>query len=783
MASTLVVGSQVINKILQTKDYNFIKTNGLDETYFVGFEKEFNFIDEHYKKHGNIPDVMTFLEHFQDFGLYEVNETDDYLLDRLYEEKAYTNIRPFLNEANNKLKEDARLAYNFMVDNIDKVKPHTVVKSKDIIDDANERYEEYMNRNNSEVAMTISSGMPELDEVFGGWEFGEELVTLVARTNQGKCHSFGTLILMADGTTKKVEDIKIGDKVQSLGRVNTVLGTHKGRSKGYRIVPLKAGEPFDITDDHILTVWHRNAFWDADKKRMVTDGTGTLMDIKIEEFLAKSKRFQHDCFLYRPSIEYPEKDLKIPPYILGLWLGDGTSCRPELTNKDDEVIQEWKKYALSENLQVSIHQKKNNKVISMDITKGNKNNEINIVLEKFREYGILNNKHIPLDYLTSSREQRLELLAGIIDTDGSYGGKYGNNIYEITTKLDSLSQGYCQLLRGLGFKVNHHIKHDKKFNKDYHRISFSGDLQDIPCRLRKATMQSSIRREPCISRFRIERIEEEFDYAGFQCDGDHRFLLADNTITHNSWILMKFLAEAWKQGYRVGLYSGEMSPNKLGYRFDALFGHFSNRSLVRGHQVEGYKDYIERLTNNNGACFKIATQKDFGGRPTVQHIRNFVEENKLQIVGIDQLSLMSDGRASRNDPPRMRLSHIAEDLFLLSTDYKIPILALAQANRAGINKDDMTDAPGLENIKESDDIAHNSSKCIGMRQNNGTLILDIIKNREGRVGDKLCYTWDIDVGHFSYFSTNGDAAPAPIKEVVNQQVKQSVQAVTSKNPF
>lgn len=436
MASTLVVGSQVINKLLQTGDYNFIKVNGLDETYFHGFENEFNFINEHYKKYGKIPDTMTFLEKFQDFGLYEVNETDDYLLDRLYEENAYYKIRPVLNEANNKMKEDARLAYNYLKDTFESIKPHTVVKSKDIIDDAQERYEEYMNRNNSEIAMTISSGMPELDEVFGGWEFGEELVTIVARTNAGK-----------------------------------------------------------------------------------------------------------------------------------------------------------------------------------------------------------------------------------------------------------------------------------------------------------------------------------------------------------SWIMLKFLAEAWKQGYRVGLYSGEMSPNKLGYRFDALFGHYSNRALVRGIQVDGYKDYIENLNNDNGACFKIATQKDFGGRPTVQHIRNFVEENKIQIMGIDQLSLMADGRASRNDPPRMRLSHIAEDLFLLSTEYKIPILALAQANRAGINKEDEMAAPGLESIKESDDIAHNSSKCIGMRQNNGNLILDIIKNREGRVGDKLLYNWDIDVGHFTYNSTNGDAASSPIKQVSQHMVQAAVEKATINNPF
>ena len=60
-------------------------------------------------------------------------------------------------------------------------------------------------------------------------------------------------------------------------------------------------------------------------------------------------------------------------------------------------------------------------------------------------------------------------------------------------------------------------------------------------------------------------------------------------------MLLKFLVEAWKQGKRVGLYSGEMNSVKLGYRFDSWFQHFSNRSLVRGEQVDGYKEFIENL--------------------------------------------------------------------------------------------------------------------------------------------------------------------------------------------
>ena len=431
----MLAAYQIINKVLQTKDYSIIKRNGLEAKQFSIYSEQFQFIVDHYKKNGNIPDMLTFQSYFPDFTFNEVYETDDYLLDRLYEENGYQKWSEILPTLNQKIKEDSRLAYDYMKEQMQQtLKPHTVCKGYDIIANAMERYQKYIDRSKLEVSATISTGFPELDDVFGGWEYGEELVTIVARTNAGK-----------------------------------------------------------------------------------------------------------------------------------------------------------------------------------------------------------------------------------------------------------------------------------------------------------------------------------------------------------SWLLLKFLAEAWKQGKRVGLYSGEMSELKLGYRFDAIFGHFSNKALVRGTDVEGYLDYINNLSGLPG-CFIIVTQEQFGGRPTVQQLRNFIEENQLDILGIDQLSLMSDGRASRNDPPRMRLSHIAEDLFLLSSEYKIPILALAQANRDAVNKENQ-DAPGLENIKESDDIAHNSSKCIGMRQWNGHMIMDIIKNREGRVGDKLMYAWQIDSGYFEYVPTGSDAVSEPLKKDIAVQRKTEVTNNFSVNPF
>lgn len=761
--------SQVLNKILQSKDYTIVKKNGLDQTYFQGFENEFNFIQEHVQKYNNVPDTTTFLEKFPEFQLYEVNESDDYLLDKLYEQYGYNKFVPIIPKLSQLLQVDSRDAYEYLNAQMRDLKPRTLAVGVDIIANAKERYEKYLERAKCPELATIKTGLIELDDIFGGWEYGDELVTIVARTNVGKCLEKGTEVLMATGTYKKVEDIQIGDKVQSENHVNTVTGLHNGRSIGYKIIPNVGGQPFVVSDNHILTLMKKNYQL---KQR-------ELIDIKIEDYLRLPEKEKRNYFLYRPTLNYNEnKNLEIPPYILGLWLGDGHSSSVCLTNIDKEIINEWTNYATQNGQQITYRH------LSYDITSGTHKGspKRNIVLTAFKKYNLIRNKHIPLEYLTSSRQQRLELLAGLIDTDGYYAR--GQRLYQISTKLENLANDYYQLISGLGFKAKKSLNYAYLKGKKcgpYYTISFSGDLHEIPVKLdRKKQLQPKIRKDYNCTRFKVERVDS-IEYYGFECDGDHRFILRDGTLTHNSWMLMKFLAEAWKQGKRVGLYSGEMNHIKLGYRFDALFGHFSNKCLTLGAQTDGYDTFIEALAKNPNP-FIIITQKELGGKATVPKLRNFIETNNIEILGIDQYSLMDDARAGMRDPTRIQMAHVSEDLFLLSTEYSIPILGLAQANRSGI-KDDQDQAPALENIKECDDIAANSSKVLSMRQSSYGLILDIIKNREGKVGDKLLYSWDIDTGHFSYIPSNNDAARPEIRQQVQQQTKQQFAQNTSVNPF
>lgn len=219
-----------------------------------------------------------------------------------------------------------------------------------------------------------------------------------------------------------------------------------------------------------------------------------------------------------------------------------------------------------------------------------------------------------------------------------------------------------------------------------------------------------------------------------------------------SWVVEKCLEGCWSQGYPVGLYSGEMSRTSIAFRFDALHRNFSNSLLSAGRVNEQhYKDYLE-LLKKNPTPFYVITPKDLGGPATVSQLREFAERNNIKVLGVDQYSLMRDERARKGQQTRLDYAHISEDLFLVSDRLKIPVIAAAQANRAAMVKgeDEKVGVPKIEHLAESDAVAQNSSKVISIKNSDGILEMNVLKNRDGAKGFSLTYRWDIDSGTFTY---------------------------------
>ena len=181
-----MVQLQIISKILATQSNAIVEDNLLTEDYFSGYADEFNFIENHYKQYGNVPDKATFLAKFPDIELVDVAEGDKYLVDTLQEEYLYYRSVPIVKKIAELLKTDANAAAEYMLNATKTLHPNYDLGGTNIISQANLRYEEFISRRDNQDNWYFTSGFQELDDLIHGIQRGEELIVLFARVNQGK---------------------------------------------------------------------------------------------------------------------------------------------------------------------------------------------------------------------------------------------------------------------------------------------------------------------------------------------------------------------------------------------------------------------------------------------------------------------------------------------------------------------------------------------------------------------------------------------------------------------
>lgn len=181
-----MVSLQIISKVLATKDPSIIQNNGLTVDYFVGYEDEYEFIKNHIKEYGDIPDKVTFLSKFPDIELVEVSESDRYLVDTIREEYLYYKSVPVVQKVAELLKNDANAAAEYMIGAIKDLQPNYQLGGTDIIAEAENRYKQFIERKEHQDEWFFTTGFEELDDLIHGIQRTEEFILIFARTNQGK---------------------------------------------------------------------------------------------------------------------------------------------------------------------------------------------------------------------------------------------------------------------------------------------------------------------------------------------------------------------------------------------------------------------------------------------------------------------------------------------------------------------------------------------------------------------------------------------------------------------
>ena len=362
--------------------------------------------------------------------------------------------------------------------------------------------------------------------------------------NPYECFSPDTLVLMANGKRTKIKDIKIGDEVMGPdGNPRKVLATHSGIDNMYRLKVLTGGKDQIVNSRHKIYYKQKDYY-----KHLDTTNIDTAPNL-INKW-NKTSYLQNVSYLQRVSDvgNIWNSEVLLDPYIMGLWLGDGYSNSASFVSADKEVIDAIQDWADNNGMYLTI---KNTRSRAFELLLTMKNNRQektrkhkNLLLEVLRYYNLLGNKHIPEDYIYTSKENRLQLLAGLLDTDGNLSKRDNYYIFSQCEDRKHIVEDAAFIARSLGFKCTvkryEGAKHKYIGNKQTISIcqpTWVLNILDgndiIPCRIkRKQTNIKKSKGNPLQSNFSI-LYEGIGEYCGITIDGDNLFLLDDFTIVHN----------------------------------------------------------------------------------------------------------------------------------------------------------------------------------------------------------------------------------------------------------
>ena len=319
----------------------------------------------------------------------------------------------------------------------------------------------------------------------------------------GKCHGIDTPIIMFDGSIKKVQDIKVGD--QLMGDDSTprnVLSLARGREMMYNVIPLK-GDPYTVNESHILSLKSLKKFY---KELSI----GDKIDISLKNFIKLTNESSDKFTGYRVGIDFSFKQINFNfnpnlfGYLTSTSIGDFnfiTSNSVSLNDKDLEYLHE-------------------------------------------------NRNTIPDLYKCNSKEIRLNVLSGIIKGTSAdiINQSIGNNIilkYLIKIENKKLLNDIIYLARSLEFAA-FEKDFDKKTNK--YQVEIYGDkIYEIPNLPDEKRIKVFTDNDNHLNtRIRIEKKQVD-NYYGFTLDGNHRYLLGDFQVTHNTVMSLNIIAQLGKK--------------------------------------------------------------------------------------------------------------------------------------------------------------------------------------------------------------------------------------------
>lgn len=346
-----------------------------------------------------------------------------------------------------------------------------------------------------------------------------ERVIVVAAEGVGKRATIDSMIPTPSGWTT-LENIVVGDKViDRFGNpVNvTYVSPIEPNPDSYRLT-FSDGNYIDADAEH---QWYTETLNEREQRQV--GGVRTTKEI-LETLVSsrKSRALNHAIPTTKP-LNLPEAKLPIPPYTLGAWLGDGNTVDGSICSEDDEILD-----AIRSDGYVVRKRESTPNIYGILGLKA-----------QLKKHGLYGNKHIPAIYSRASYKQRLEIVQGLMDTDG-YVRKDG--LCEFSVNHKELAKGFLDIIQTLGIKATMHESDSKLYGKvtgTRYRISFKTDI--LVCRLKRKVERLPKKLATSRSLYRYIVSVEPITPVPMRCisvDGpDNTYLIGDAYIpTHNTML-------------------------------------------------------------------------------------------------------------------------------------------------------------------------------------------------------------------------------------------------------
>jgi len=389
-----------------------------------------------------------------------------------------------------------------------------------------------------------------------------------------------------------------------------------------------------------------------------------------------------------PALQLPARELPVPPYVLGVWLGAGDSAGIDLTTADPELVLRLE----AEGLVVAGRTGERDELL---LPGGRP------VQAAMKTLGVLGSRHVPAGYLRGSLSQRRALLAGLMDARGTVTPA---GDVQLRVPPGPLTRDVRELVTGLGHRCRVTGRRGEGGSRDW-LLRWDADGQEV-FRLEGSKLLHKERRgarEPRDGR-RLVTAVTPVPSVPVRCvqvdSSDHLYLAGRQLVpTHNSTLGLDIARSASVKNSQASvIFSLEMTKTEITMRLLSAEARVPLHHMRSGTMTD---DDWARLARRMGEVAEAPLYIDDSPNLTMMEIRakarRLKQRKQLRLVVIDYLQLMTGNK--RAESRQQEVSELSRSLKLLAKELEVPVIAMSQLNRGAEQRTDKK--PMLADLRES----------------------------------------------------------------------------------